>query len=67
MLGTPGLRAPSSLGSWTGIMKQRKDPTTSERAAWVVLVTSDTTTTGRFPTLEAPTTTPTCSKLGSGK
>merc|ERR1711872_1123013 len=47
MLGTPGLRAPSSQGSWTGIMKQRKDPTTSERSAWVVLVTSDTTTTGR--------------------
>merc|ERR1719285_58916 len=45
MLGTPGLRAPSSQESWTGIMKQRKDPTTSERSAWVVLVTSDTTTT----------------------
>merc|ERR1719419_549720 len=40
MLGTPGLRAPLSQGSWTGIMKQRKDPTTSERSAWVVLVTS---------------------------
>merc|ERR1712080_699770 len=48
-----------ALGNWIGTMRPRRDQTTSVRSAWVGLPTSDTTTTGKFPTSGDPTTIPT--------